>query len=154
MRITPLRTSCIAVALLAPIAYTTKGASAPGQIEALTQPSRHGHASGLMAKITLPDGTVQVAKVEGVGCRVAICSRVAIRGRDKRDALVRAWLDTMATIKDTTANDALFVKKDGTGQRLSLVKDFRVLYLANRNGGMEKLDLAQVKSLEFLTPAK
>jgi hypothetical protein len=67
---------------------------------------------------------------------------------------VKAWLDTLAEIKDTTAEDALFVSKDGTEQRLSLMRDFRVLYLANRIGGTEKLDLTKIKSLEFLSPAK
>jgi len=38
------------------------------------------HAAGLTAKITLPDGTTRVARLEGVGCNNAICSRVAIKG--------------------------------------------------------------------------
>lgn len=134
--------SCMTVALLLPIAFTTKGADEPGQ----------GHSSGLMAKISLADGTTRTAKIEGVGCPVAMCSRVAIQGKAKGDSLVRARLDTIAAIKDTTANDALFVRKDGTAQRLSLLYDFRVLYLANRNGGTERLDLTKVKSLEFLAP--
>ena len=142
MRIT-FRTSCIAVVLLVPM-FTMKGASEPQQ----------RHSSGLMAKITLPDGTSRTARLEGVGCPVSMCSRVAIKGKAKGDSPVRAWLDTIAAIKDTTADDALFVRKDGTEQRLSLMQDFRVLYLANRNGGTEKLDLTKVKSLEFLTPAK
>lgn len=154
MRITTLRTSCIAVVLLVPIAFTMKGASEPGQGTNVNQPSRQGHASGLMAKITLPDGTSRTARLEGVGCPVAICSRVAIKGKAKGDSLVRARLDTIAAIKDTTADDALFVRKDGTQQRLALMQDFRVLYLANRNGSTEKLDLTKVKSLEFLAPAK
>jgi methionine-S-sulfoxide reductase len=154
MRITTLRTSCIAVILIVPIVFTMKRANGSGQITNGDQPSRSGHSSGLMAKITLPDGTSRTARLEGVGCPVSMCSRVAIKGIAKGDSLVRAWLDTIAAIKDTTADDALFVKKDGTEQRLSLVNDFRVLYLANRNGGTDKLELTKVKSLEFLAPAK
>ena len=63
---------------------------------------------------------------------------------------MRTWFDSLAAIKDTTATDALFVLKDGTSQRMSLVNDFRVLYLAARLGGTEKLDLAKVKAVEFL----
>lgn len=51
-------------------------------------------------------------------------------------------------------DDALFVLNDGTERRLSLMSDFRVLYLANPLGGREKLDLARVKSVEFLAPPK
>lgn len=140
MKFTTLRTSCIAVILMLPVAFTTKGAGEP----------RPRHASGLMAKLTLPDGTTRTARLEGVGCPVAICSRVAIKGKAKGDSLVRARFDTIAAIKDTTANDVLFVKKDGTEQRLSLLYDFRVLYFANGHGDTEKLDLSKVKSLEFL----
>ena len=39
--------------------------------------------------------------------------------------------------------------KDGSLQRMFLMKDFRVLYLKNQKGDSEKLDLAQIKSLEF-----
>jgi hypothetical protein len=43
--------------------------------------------------------------------------------------------------------------KDGTSKRMSLLTDFRVLYLANRFGGPERLDVGAVKSVEFVTPA-
>jgi hypothetical protein len=36
---------------------------------------------------------------------------------------------------------------------MSLITDFRVLYLASRLGGTAKLDLEKVKSVEFLTEA-
>jgi hypothetical protein len=140
MKNTKLRMSLLAVILLA------------GQRMALPHESgENGHASGLMARVTLPDGTRQTVKLQGVGCPISICSRVAMKGKSKDDLLVSAWLDSMVAIKDITESDALFVKKDGTEQRLSLVKDFRVLYLANRLGGAEKLDLTKVKSIEFLT---
>lgn len=143
METTTLRTICIAAVVLIPLTFTMRGASEP----------RQGHASGLMARITLPDGTSRTVKLEGVGCPVGMCSRVAIKGQAKGDSLVKTWLDTLAEIKDTTADDALFVGKDGTQQRLSLMHDFRVLYLANRIGGTEKLDLTKIKSLEFVAPS-
>ena len=46
-------------------------------------------------------------------------------------APLQTWLDSIASIKDATANDALFVMKDGTEQRLAFVTDFRVLYVSN-----------------------
>ena len=58
-------------------------------------------------------------------------------------------MDSLAAIRDTTANDALFVLEDGTSHRMSLVNNFRVLYLATRLGGTERLDLAKVRAVEF-----
>jgi hypothetical protein len=44
--------------------------------------------------------------------------------------------------------------RDITSRRMSLLTDFRVLYLANRLGGSEKLDLAKVQSVVFLASIK
>ena len=95
-----------------------------------------------------------MARIDGVGCAASICSRTVIKSKTDREPLVKTWLDSIAAIRDTTASDALFVLKDGTARRLSFVTDFRVLYLANRLGGTEKLDLAKLKSVEFLAPSK
>jgi hypothetical protein len=46
------------------------------------------------------------------------------------------------------------VLKDHSEQRLSLISDFRVLYLAKEGARNEKLDLAKIKSLEILGPAR
>ena len=64
------------------------------------------------------------------------------------------WLDSIAAIKDTTESNALLVMKNGAEERMSLVTDFRVLYLANQSRSSEKLDLAKIKSLEFLPSTK
>ena len=56
--------------------------------------------------------------------------------------------NSISAIKDTTTPDALFVLKDGTARWLELINDFRVLYLANP-GGIQAVDLAHVKSVEF-----
>jgi hypothetical protein len=109
-----------------------------------------GHGSGLTAKITLPDGTIRMARVEGLGCSANICSRVAIKGKAGDDSLATFRLDSIAAIRDTTERDALLVMKNGTEQRVALVKDFRVLYL----GTPEKLDLAKIRSLQFLPSTK
>ena len=73
----------------------------------------------------------------------------AITAKTETNSQVTAWFDRLAAIQDTTASDALFVWKNGTSRRLSLVNDFRVLYLANRLGGKEKLDLAKVRTVQF-----
>jgi hypothetical protein len=109
-----------------------------------------GHLSGLQAKITLPDGTVRMAKLDGLGCTSSICSRVAIKGEANDGSRARFWLDSIATIKDIREDDALLVLKNGTEQRMKLITDFRVLYLGNRPSDPERLDLTRIKSLEFL----
>lgn len=108
-----------------------------------------GHLSGLTASLTRRDGTVQTVKVEGVGCPQAICSRTAIHAKAGTEREIRTWLDSLAAIRDITARDALFVMKDGTSRRMSLLYDFRVLYLASRLEGADKVDLGKLESVEF-----
>jgi hypothetical protein len=147
MNISALRIGYIAIGLLAPVAFTMRGASAPPAVE-------QGHLSGMTAKITLPDGATRSVKLEGVGCSASLCSRTAIKGKGEHDSIVRTWFDTIAAIRDATDSDALFIMRDGTQRRMFLMADFRVLYLANPSGATEKLDLARVKSIEFFAPSK
>ena len=104
-------------------------------------------APGYSARITMVDGSSRMARIDGVGCSVSICSRTLIEGRDENVGWVKMPLDSIAEIRGTTAHDALFVMKDGSQRRLSLVKDFRVLYLGGT--GVARVDLAQVKSVDF-----
>ena len=108
-----------------------------------------GGATGPLAKITLLNGTTRTVQLDGVGCSESICSRVAIKGRTERGSLVEMRLDTVAAIRRTAAGQTLFVLKDGKEQLLSLVPDFRVLYVVKRPG-TEKIDLSKVMSVEFL----
>jgi hypothetical protein len=144
---TALRITTLAAALMVPVTFAMRGENEPAA-------DRRGHLSGMVTRITMADGTSRSARLEGVGCSVSICSRTVITGKTGNEALVKTWLDSIATIRVTTASDAQFLLKDGTARRLSLVKDFRVLYLANRLGGTETLDLAQVKSVEFSPDTK
>jgi hypothetical protein len=112
------------------------------------------HLSGLTAKITTFDGASRIVTVDGVGCTASICSRTAIKGNTDGHILARSWLDAIVFIKDTTENSAVLVMKDGTERRISLVKDFRVLYFDPRFSGPRRLDIAKVKSVEFLAPAR
>jgi len=112
-----------------------------------------GHGSNLMATITLRDGTTRNITLEGVGCPAAMCSRVAVKGEAPGHDVASVWIDTIAEIRDTTEHDALFVTRDASGRRLSLLHDFRVLYFVDRSGREGKVDLAKVASIEILTPA-
>jgi hypothetical protein len=104
---------------------------------------------GRTARITMFDGTVRTATFEGVGCSSSICSRVAIKGK-ANGTPVTTRLNSIAAIRDVNADSALLVLKDGTTRRLTLINDFRVIYLDNRSAGGEKLDLARTRSVEFI----
>lgn len=147
MKTTTLRIISLTAVLLLPITFAARGAS-----ESPEDPQ--GHLSKLTARITTTDGTSRTVVLEGIGCSASICSRTVIKSKAPNDSRVNTWLDSLAAIKDTTATDALFVLKDGTARRLSLVNDFRVLYLAGHLGATEKLDLARVKSVEFAPAAR
>ena len=140
-----LRVGCMAAFLLIP-AFRSGGVSLPSQAE--------GHRSGLMARVVFVDGTSRTVRLEGVGCSESMCSRVFIRSKSADGVPLQTWIDSVASIKEATANDALFVMKDGTERRLTLVPDFRVLYVSSRNGGVERLDLAKIRSLEFTSSGK
>jgi len=147
------QTGYLAASLLAVVSLTNGSSALPPAVDQ-DQPSASGHVSGSMAKITMRDGATRTVKLEGVGCPSSICSRTAIKTKTQADSLVRTWFDSLAAIKDITASDALFVLKDGTSRRMSLVNDFRVLYLATQLGRTEKLDLAKVTAVEFLAPQR
>jgi hypothetical protein len=140
-----LRIGCMAMVLLVP-AFRSGGASLPSQVE--------GHRSGIAARVTATDGTSRTVRLEGVGCTENMCSRVFIRSKGEGGALRQTWLDSIASIKNTTADDALFVMRDGTERRLTFAPSFRVLYLSGRVGSGQKLDLATIQSIEFLDSGK
>lgn len=107
------------------------------------------------ARLILPDGSSRLVELEGVGCTQSICSRTHISGKAEHGASAAIAFDGIAVIqndpiRNTTSDTALFVLKDGTRQQMSLVADFRVLYFLDESGRPQKLDLAAVKSLEFL----
>ena len=140
-----LQIGCVAMVLSIP-AFTSGGASLPSQVE--------GHRSGMTARVVAADGTIRTVRLEGWGCSESMCSRVFIRSKGESGALLRTWFDSLASIRDATATGALFIMRDGTERRLSFVTDFRVLYLSNRIAGTEKLDLARIRSIEFVDSVK
>ena len=143
---TALQVGYLAICLFGPATFTTiNGASTPSKVTDDAQ----GHSSGLIAKVTLHDGGVRTMRLDGVGCNKAICSRTAIKGIAPDSSERRAWFDSLAAIRTTSDREALLIWKDGSSQRISLLTDFRVLYLATRLGAVQRLDLASVKSVEF-----
>jgi hypothetical protein len=140
MNSTTFRIACLGAVLLAPAVLSFSAGSA---VEVPVN-----RVAPFEAKLSFRDGTTRTARLQGVGCSQSICSRTAIKGNDSH-ALVKESLDSLAAIKDTTANGATFVSKNGSERRLSLVKDFRVLYLQTQSGGTEKVDLESVRSVEF-----
>jgi hypothetical protein len=143
----------VAACLLAAGPFAMNGANRPSPVSNADQPFTQEHSPGSVARITMHDGATRTVKLQGVGCPQGICSRTAIKAKDQ-DSVVQTRFDSLTQIKDITPTDALFVLKDGTSRRLSLIYDFRVLYLANRLGGIDKLDLAAVKTVEFIAPAR
>jgi hypothetical protein len=102
------------------------------------------------AHVTMRDGTCADVLLEGVGCPVAICSRVAIESRaDGKTAKQSTPFDRVAKIEGLNGSEALFVLKDGTIERRAIVRDNRVLYVTTRDGRQEKIDLAALQSLAF-----
>jgi hypothetical protein len=113
-------------------------------------PKPAGPVSPLTARLTSLNGTSRAILLDGVGCSVSMCSRVFIRGKAKDGSQEQILLNTIASIKDGN----VFTLKNGSERHLSLVPDFRVLYLTNPDGRVEKIDLTKTKSIEFLAPAK
>ena len=117
-----------------------------------------GHSSNLRAKITMTDGSSRSAVIQGVGCIVSMCSRVAVRSTESSARLaafglhkeMTTWLDSLAAIKDVSNRDALFVFKDGSTRRLSIVNGNRFFYFANAHFGSGKIDVTKARSIEFL----
>lgn len=116
--------------------------------------SAERHASGLTARVTLPDGTNRTVTLDGFGCSAAICSRVFVEARSNEGAVEKIWIDGLSAIQDITVNNAVFVMKDGTQQRLELITDFRVLYSQERNATPQKLDLSKIRSLQMVESRK
>src|SRR5262249_34482953 len=142
MKIPIIRMSSLAGVLL--VLATLASHAASGSVTSRDgNGSPEEHLSGLMAKITLPDGATETVRLNGIGCTESICSRVLIKGKTTNNAVVELWFDSIVAIRDIRDNGALFVLKDHSEQRLSLISDFRVLYLAKEGTRNEKLDLAK-----------
>jgi len=109
------------------------------------------HASSQRARLTLLDGESRTVLLEGVGCPTSMCSRVSVDSKAAGDSVVtKTWLDSLTAIKDVSKADALFVFRDGSERRLSVIPLNRVLYIKGKLAGDEKVDLASIRSIEFI----
>ncbi len=142
MKMTALRATGIAVLLMST-------SLAMKQEPASILQSENTPAPGLATRITMLDGTVQIARLEGFGCSRSICSRVVIKGRPLGRGPASFALDHLSVIKIAGKNRALLVLDDGSEETLSLLNDFRVLYLDDPSSS-RRLDLSAVRSIEFL----
>ena len=112
-----------------------------------------GHSASLNARLTLLNGTTRTVALEGVGCPVSLCSRVVVKSTARGEPEpIETLLNTISAIKDITKDDALFVFKNGVERRLAVVPLNRVLYLETQSGIADKIELATVRSIEFLEP--
>ena len=125
----------LALLLLIPVAFAVNDA---------------GQSQGFAARITLPDGTVGTATLEGFGCPQDICSRIVMKGKNEDNQWVSFPIHSIAAIENSSTQGTMVVMmKDGARQRISLVTNFRIAYLANLLFP-QKVDLTRIKSLEFV----
>ena len=124
----------LALLLLIPVAFAVNDA---------------GQSQGFAARITLLDGTVRTATLEGFGRPEGICSRIVMKGKNEDNQEVSFPIRSIAAIENSSAQGAVVVMKDGARQRISLVTNFRIAYLANLLFP-QKVDLTRIKSLEFV----
>src|SRR6266566_5049437 len=100
MKTTWVRVIFLAVVLLSPFTFAVRGAKESWN-------DGQGHLSGLTARITMRDGAMRVARIQGVGCSASICSRTLIKGKTDRESVVTTWLDSISAIRETTSTGAL-----------------------------------------------
>jgi hypothetical protein len=136
---------------LAALAAAVSAIAAVGRPDSPPVSEAKDHTSSLTAQLTLRNGDTRRVALEGVGCSNSICSRVSVDSRKPGDPVItKTWLDSIAAIKDVTKEDALFVFRDGTERRLSVIPLNRVLYIKSQSGRDEKISLGTVRSLEFI----
>jgi hypothetical protein len=103
-----------------------------------------------LVRVGLKDGSSKIVRFDGVGCNESICSRVAVNSRTVGDVIAnRTRFDDIAAIQEICDDTALFVFKDGTKRRVSVVPDNRVLYVIGADGNTQKISLAGVLSIDF-----
>jgi len=119
-------------------------------IASLAPDKLEGHRSSLQAIATLTDGTVRRIKLQGVGCSVSMCSRVAMENVQ----FERMWLDGLTSMREIADSGAgpvgVTVRfKNGADRRESIASGNRVLYIDGSFGATEKLDIGKVSRIDF-----
>jgi hypothetical protein len=123
---------------------------------------KDGHISPVTAKVTFRSGDVRKVLVLGIGQPNPDATTYythTFKGTGEGNSAVTIYIDMIKTIRDTTEQDALFTMKSGTERRLAWINELgmggpsfrlRALVVANEDGPPEKIDLAAIKSVEFV----
>ena len=140
-----LRSLGLRVAFIA--AACAIGASA---VASIGQQNFEGHKSSLRASLTMADGSTRNVTLQGVGCAASVCSRVKARDIN----LDTIWLDGLTAVRGISRNTvgpvlATFAFKDGSQRRASILAVNRVVYVTNRLGRTEKVDLGSLSGIEI-----
>ena len=121
-------------------------------VASMTVPEpNQNHRSLLPARIRLANGVKRTVTLEGVGCPIGMCSRVAIRNM----AATAMWLDGLASVTGIAASNStgpvkvILRFKDGVERETLITAGNRILYLHHRIGFTEKLDLGSVREIDF-----
>jgi hypothetical protein len=118
---------------------------------------KNGHVSPLMAKITYSSGAtrnVMVLALSNVQGTETFTH--SAKFRDEAESEVDVWLDSIAAIRKANDESAFIVLKSGNERRLrwwNFKDDYRVnvLVVANEDGGQEKINLARLEQVQFLS---
>jgi len=103
-----------------------------------------------LVRLRLKDGSSKIVRLDGVGCNESICSRVVVNSRTVGDVIAnRTRFDDIAAIREICDDTALFVFKDGTKRRVSVVPDNRVLYVIASGGRPQNIGLRDVQAVDF-----
>jgi hypothetical protein len=124
-------------------------------VASLASQDPEGHRSSLRATAILTDGTARSITLQGVGCNLSMCSRVAI----ENVKLDRLWLDGLTSIREISQGPAGSVKailrfKDGSERNESIISGNRVLYVEGRRGAIERLDITSLARIDFPETSK
>lgn len=114
-------------------------------------PGKESTAQGTcLVRLGLHDGSSKVVRLDGVGCDEWIYYRVAVNSRAVGNVIInRTRFDTIAAIREIADDSAVFVLKDGTTRRVSVIPDNRVLYVSAADGRTQKIGMRQVQSIDF-----
>jgi hypothetical protein len=148
MLLSGLRTA--AIALLVVLGGTGVASSITPWLPLPAVDDPNGHRSSLRATLTMSDGSTRPVTLQGVGCTTNICSRVRALGANSESF----WLDGIESVRGIScekdgAVTATFKLRDGTERQSSIVEGNRILYIRQRFGRVEKLDLASVARIDF-----
>src|SRR5262245_34608162 len=115
MKNSMIRTASLASVLLVLGTFTSHSASAfvTNKEDNASTPA---HSSGLLAKITLPNGATETVRLDGIGCTESICSRVLIKGKTAKNGLVEMSFGSIVAIRDIGDDGASFLLKDHSEQ--------------------------------------